>query len=54
MAMGSSDYVACYGSNSCYVILVAEHPGVVHLLAGAAALLLEVSPSLTPMQLVLC
>ena len=50
MAMGSYDYVACRTSNSCYT----HGDGTSFscpLLAGAAALLLEADPSLTPMQL---
>jgi len=50
MAMGSNNYVACRNSNSCYI----NGDGTSYscpLLAGASALLLEVDPSLTPMQL---
>ena len=50
MAMGSYDYVACRTSNSCYT----HGDGTSFscpLLAGAAALLLEADPNLTPMQL---
>ena len=50
MAMGSSDYHACYTSNNCY----GSGSGTSYscpLLAGASALLLEADPSLTPMQL---
>ncbi|HLG32954.1 MAG TPA: S8 family peptidase [Ignavibacteriaceae bacterium] len=50
MAMGSNDYHACNSFNSCYN----NGSGTSYscpLLAGASALLLEVDPSLTPMQL---
>ena len=50
MAMGSSDYHACYTSNNCY----GSGSGTSYscpLLAGASALLLEADPNLTPMQL---
>jgi subtilisin family serine protease len=52
MAMGSNDYVACFDIpyNSCYT----NGSGTSYscpLMAGASALLLEVDPSLTPMQL---
>jgi subtilisin family serine protease len=51
MAMGSDDYVACNNFNTCY----GNGDGTSYscpLVAGAAALLLEVAPNLTPMQLV--
>jgi len=51
MAMGSNDYVACQSSNTCY----GNGSGTSFscpLSAGCAALLLEVAPNLTPMQLV--
>ncbi len=50
MAMGSNDYHACNWNNTCY----GNGSGTSYscpLLAGAAALLLQVDPSLTPMQL---
>jgi serine protease AprX len=50
MAMGSNDYVACHSNNSCYT----HGDGTSYscpLLAGAAALLLEADPNLTPIQL---
>ena len=50
MAMGSNDYHACNWSNNCY----GNGSGTSYscpLIAGCAALLLEVEPSLTPMQL---
>jgi len=50
MAMGSNDYHACNAFNTCYD----NGSGTSFscpLLAGASALLLDVEPSLTPMQL---
>jgi serine protease AprX len=50
MAMGSNNYIACNWNNSCY----SNGGGTSYscpLIAGAAALLLQVDPSLTPMQL---
>jgi serine protease AprX len=50
MAMGSNNYVACNWSNNCY----SNGSGTSYscpILAGAAALILQVDPSLTPMQL---
>jgi len=50
MAMGSNDYHACNWSNDCY----GNGGGTSYscpLLAGAAALLLQADPNLTPMQL---
>ena len=50
MAMGSNNYIACYWNNTCY-----ENGGGTSyscpLIAGAVALLLQVDPTLTPMQL---
>jgi subtilisin family serine protease len=50
MAMGSNNYIACYWNNTCY-----ENGGGTSyscpLIAGAAALLLQVDSTLTPMQL---
>ncbi len=50
MAMGSNDYHACNWNNTCY----GNGSGTSYscpLIAGAAALLLQVDPNLTPMQL---
>lgn len=50
MAMGSDDYHACNWNNTCY----GNGSGTSYscpILAGAAALLLQADPSLTPMQL---
>jgi len=50
MAMGSNDYHACNWTNNCY----GNGDGTSYscpLLAGAAALLLQADPNLTPMQL---
>ncbi|MCW8811152.1 MAG: S8 family peptidase [Ignavibacteriaceae bacterium] len=50
MAMGSNNYVACRNNNSCYT----NGSGTSYscpLMAGAAALILQADPSLTPMQL---
>jgi len=52
MAMGSNDYVACNNSNTCYSSFGSGTSWSCPLSAGAAALLLEVAPNLTPMQLV--
>ncbi len=51
MAMGSHNYVACNGSNSCYSDFGSGTSWSCPLAAGAAALLLQVAPNLTPMQL---
>lgn len=50
MAMGSNDHHACNSSNNCY----SNGSGTSYscpILAGAAALILQADPSLTPMQL---
>jgi subtilisin family serine protease len=50
MAMGSNNYHACNWNNTCY----GNGSGTSYscpLIAGAAALLLQVNPGLTPMQL---
>jgi hypothetical protein len=50
MAMGSNDYHACNWNNTCY----GNGSGTSYscpLVAGAAALLLQFDPNLTPMQL---
>jgi hypothetical protein len=51
MAMGSSNYVACNSSNTCYSSFGSGTSWSCPMAAGAAALLLEADPSLTPMQL---
>ena len=51
MAMGSSNYVACNSSNTCYSSWGSGTSWSCPMAAGAAALLLEADPSLTPMQL---
>ena len=51
MAMGSSDYVACNWSNNCYSSFGSGTSWACPLAAGASALLLQVAPNLTPMEL---
>jgi len=51
MAMGSSNYVACNSSNTCYSSFGSGTSWSCPMAAGAAALLLEADSSLTPMQL---
>lgn len=51
MAMGSANYTACNGSNNCYSSWGSGTSWSCPMAAGAAALLLEADPSMTPMQL---
>jgi len=51
MAMGSNNYVACNWNSSCYSSNGSGTSWSCPMLAGAAALLLQIDPSLTPLQL---
>jgi serine protease AprX len=50
MAMGSHDYVACASSNTCYSDFGSGTSWSCPLAAGTAALLIQIDPSLGPMQ----
>ncbi len=51
MTMGSNDYVACNSSDNCYSSFGSGTSWACPLAAGTAALLLQIAPNLTPMQL---
>jgi len=51
MTMGSNDYVACNSSDNCYSSFGSGTSWACPLAAGASALLLQMAPSLTPIEL---
>lgn len=51
MTMGSANQVACNGSNTCYSTFGSGTSWACPLAAGASALLLQIAPNLTPMEL---